>query len=228
MEFAYNLQIAVDHDSGIILASSITQDPTDHHQLIPQIEGIQEIIGPLPSDTKISADNGYFTQNNLQYLDENKLEGYIPNRKQVHEAKKSLKKDKPFSKHEFRYDYVNDCYICPNNNELPYQKTYKYSGVSRRQYYCGDCLKCPDQLECVGKNRVRIITDYSDVLAKQMAKKMDTPEGQNEFAKRKEAVEWPFGNIKQNLKHTEFLTHGIKQTTTEKNLINTSHNIKRI
>lgn len=30
MEFSYNLQIAVDHDSGIILASTITQDPPDY------------------------------------------------------------------------------------------------------------------------------------------------------------------------------------------------------
>lgn len=54
MEFSYNMQIAVDYDSGIILASSITQDPTDHHQLIPQIEQITETLGPLPEDTKFS------------------------------------------------------------------------------------------------------------------------------------------------------------------------------
>jgi transposase len=68
MEFSYNMQIAVDYDSGIILASTITQDPTDHYQLIPQIEQIKETIGPLPADVKISADNGYFTQTNLQYF----------------------------------------------------------------------------------------------------------------------------------------------------------------
>ena len=38
MELSYNMQIAVDYNSGIILANSVTQDPTDHHQLIPQIE----------------------------------------------------------------------------------------------------------------------------------------------------------------------------------------------
>lgn len=34
MELSYNMQIAADYDSGIILTSTITQDPTDHHQLI--------------------------------------------------------------------------------------------------------------------------------------------------------------------------------------------------
>jgi len=60
-EFSYNSQISVDHKSGIILASSITQDPTDHYQLIPQIEKIIETIWPLPDDTCISGDKWYFT-----------------------------------------------------------------------------------------------------------------------------------------------------------------------
>ncbi|OPX60700.1 MAG: hypothetical protein A4E25_00285 [Methanobacterium sp. PtaB.Bin024] len=80
----------------------------------------------------------------------------------------------------------------------------------------------------VGKNRLRVITDYGGVLAKKMAFKMETSEGKKEFAKRKETVEWPFGNIKQNMKYTEFLTRGLKQTITEKNLLNISHIIKRI
>jgi len=227
-EFSYNLQLAVDHDSGIIVASTVTQDPTDHYQLIPQIEQIVETLGPLPDDAKISGDNGYFTEDNLKYLAENGLDGYIPNRKQAHESKKGLKNIKPFSKHNFKYDYENDFYICPNNKMLPYRKTYEYNGVFMRQYYCSDCLRCSDQEKCVGKNRVRIITDYGGVLAKQMAWKMETPEGKKEFAKRKEAAEWPFGNIKKNLKYTEFLTRGIKQTITEKNLLSISHNIKRI
>jgi uncharacterized protein YutE (UPF0331/DUF86 family) len=56
MELSYNLQIAIDYDSGIILANTVTQDPTDHYQLIPQIEQTIETIGPLPDDTTISAD----------------------------------------------------------------------------------------------------------------------------------------------------------------------------
>ncbi|MEW6011159.1 MAG: transposase [Euryarchaeota archaeon] len=187
-----------------------------------------ETLGPLSEDSKFSADNGYYTRKNLEYLEENGLDGYIPNRKQVYETKKSLKKDKPFSKHNFIYDYADDLYICPNNKKLSYKKTYKYNDVQMRQYYCSDCLKCHDQLKCVGKDRVRVITDYGNDLTKNMALKMETPEGKQEFAKRKQTVEWPFGNIKENLKFTEFYTRGIKQTQTEKNLLSISHNIKRI
>jgi transposase len=228
MELSYNMQIAVDYDSGIILSNTVTQDPTDHYQLIPQIENTIETLGQLPDDTAISADNGYFTKTNLQYLDENELDGYIPNRKQVYESKKHFINNKPYSKHNFKYDQQKDLYICPHNQVLKYKKTYKYNNVNMRQYYTNKCLKCTNQLECTGANRVRIITDYGSVLSKRMALKMETEKGKIEFAKRKMTVEWPFGNIKENLKYTEYITRGIKQTQTENNLISISHNIKRI
>jgi transposase len=182
MEFSYNMQLAVDYNSGIILANNVTQDPTDHHQLIPQIE---QTIGPLTSDTAISADNGYFTKTNLQYLDTNEFDGYIPNRKQAHESKKHFKTNKPFSKHNFTYNYEKDFYLCPNNEKLEYKKTYKYNDINMRQYYTNKCLNCPNQLECTGKDRLRIITDYGDVLSKRMALKMESENGKIEFAKVK-------------------------------------------
>ena len=228
IELSYNMQIAVDYNSGIILANSVTQDPTDHHQLIPQIEQTIDTIGPLLDNTAISADNGYFTKTNLQYLDNNKLDGYIPNRKQAHESKRYLKPHNIYSKHNFTYNYENDFYLCPNNEKLEYKKTYNYNNVTMRQYYTNKCLNCSNQLECTGKDRFRIITDYGDVLSKRMALKMESENGKIEFAKRKMTVEWPFGNIKQNLKYTEYLTRGIQQTQTENNLICISHNIKRI
>lgn len=97
-----------------------------------------------------------------------------------------------------------------------------------RQYYCNDCLNCQYQGICAGENRLRVITDYGGVLSKRMALKMETNQGKEEFGKRKQTVEWPFSNIKENLRYTEFLTHGMNGIETEKNLINISHNIKRI
>ena len=37
-EISYNPQNTVDHGSGIIVANDVTQDCTDHHQAVPQIE----------------------------------------------------------------------------------------------------------------------------------------------------------------------------------------------
>ena len=54
---------------------------------------------------------------------------------------------------------------------------------------------------------------------------MQSNEGKNEYKKRKETVEWPFGNIKQNLGLREFLTKGIKNVGIEFNLGCVAHNL---
>jgi len=61
-ELSYNYQATVDGDSSIIVAGVVSQDPTDHKQLQPMIEQVEENIDPLPEDTIIPADNGYFSE----------------------------------------------------------------------------------------------------------------------------------------------------------------------
>jgi hypothetical protein len=59
-----------------------------------------------------------------------------------------------------------------------------------------------------------------------MAGKMSSEKGKEEYKKRKETVEWPFGNIKQNLKFSEFHTRGIENVRMEHNLVCTAHNLR--
>ena len=72
-EYDYNGQIAVDAHKGIILASYITNNPTDHYELIPLMEQVQSnltsIEAEIPVDCQVSADNGYSTDENTEYLD---------------------------------------------------------------------------------------------------------------------------------------------------------------
>ncbi|MBM4240688.1 MAG: IS1182 family transposase [Euryarchaeota archaeon] len=228
-ELSYNLQIAVDHDSGIILASSVTQDPTDHYQLKPQIELVEENLGKLPKGTKISADNGFFTGENLEYLEKRELDGYIPNKKQAGEMKTGKKKNNEYSKDKFTYNTEEDNFTCPHDEILTRKSKYKYNGKQVYAYYGANCAGCHSQLECTGKGRKKVITSNAYEGERQrMAAKMQTPEGKKEYKKRKETVEWPFGNIKYNLNFTEFLTRGVLNTGTEKTLVSTSHNLKRI
>ena len=72
-EWDYNAQIIVDEYKGIILTSYVTQNPTDHFELIPSIEqlknNLEEIYDEMPSNFQFSADNGYFTDQNTTYLE---------------------------------------------------------------------------------------------------------------------------------------------------------------
>lgn len=74
-EFNYNLQIGIDEYKEIIVSSSLTQNPTDVFELIPQIEQIKETFGNLTPNTQISPNNDYSTNENINYLSENHLDG---------------------------------------------------------------------------------------------------------------------------------------------------------
>lgn len=59
----YNAQIAVDGAAQVIVAAEVTQQANDKQQLVPMIAQIEENLGAKPD--KASADNGYFSQANV-------------------------------------------------------------------------------------------------------------------------------------------------------------------
>ena len=226
-ELSFNPQITVDHGSGIIVASEVTQDCTDHYQLEPQIERTEENIGKLPEGTKISDDNGYFNGKNLRYLEKKKLDGYIPDSKQAQEMKNKKLKDNPYSKDKFEYDEKKDCFICPRGETLTRKGEYEYKGKVQYSYYGANCSKCPVRSECAGEGKIkRITSDGYEAERRRMKIKLLSEDGKEEYKKRGQWAEWPFGDIKQNLDFREFLTRGVETGGIEFNLVCISHNMR--
>ena len=226
-ELSYNSQLTVDHGSGLIVANGVTQDCTDQGQLEPEVEQAEENVGGLVEGTKLSGDNGYFSGANLRYLERKRLEGYIPDEKQAQELKGKRVKDSPYSKDRFEYDEKRDQFVCPHGEVLSRKGEYKYNGKSLYTYYGANCGKCPFRSECVKKGGTRVITsDGYEAERRRMSARMRTKAGKEEYKKRKETVEWPFGNIKQNLRFREFRTRGLENVRTEHNLVCTAHNLK--
>src|SRR5439155_1378288 len=58
-EQSYNAQIAVDSESQIIVACSLTQEVNDKQQLVPMLTAVKENLGQWPE--KATADAGYFS-----------------------------------------------------------------------------------------------------------------------------------------------------------------------
>lgn len=163
-EFDYNGQIAVDDYKGIILASYITNNPTDYYELIPLMEQVQsnlsEIYYETPVNYQVSADNGYSTDMNTEYLEQNGFDGYISSRKLSREQKKYNLSDKPFAKDNFFYDNEMMTYIRPLGQPLYKISEYTYKNKSRISHWTKECKTCPMQLFCSKGNRCRVIQDY--------------------------------------------------------------------
>ncbi len=229
IELSYNPQITADHDSGIIVANDATQDCTDHAQLEPQVNSTMENVGELPEGAKMSFDNGYFSGANLRYLEEMGLDAYITDSKQAQEQKGNKPKMSPFSKDSFYYDEDKDQFLCPNGEIISRKGEYEYNGKPVYAYYGANCAESPVRSECAGEGKIRKITsDGYEGERRRMVAKMRSETGKEGYKKRKETVEWPFGNIKQNMKFREFLTRGIEKVRVEHNLACTAHNLKVI
>lgn len=81
-EQAYNAQAAVDSTSQIIVASSVSQQTNDKKQLLPMLEKVQQQAGRNPDI--VSADAGYFSEDNLTDDRVANLDLYVPPDRQKH------------------------------------------------------------------------------------------------------------------------------------------------
>src|SRR4029078_4975838 len=72
---AYNAQAAVDADAQIIVAHGLTPCGSDHGQLVPLVEAIENNLGRKPEQA--SADSGYSSEHNPEALVARGVEGYV-------------------------------------------------------------------------------------------------------------------------------------------------------
>ena len=209
-EYDYNGQIAVDEYKGIILASYITNNPTDHYELIPLMEQVQQNLTQTNTEFspnfQVSADNGYSTDINTEYLEQKGLDGYISSRKLSRQNKKYNLTQKPFSKDNFAYNHEMNTYQCSLGQPLYKQKEYEYKNKKRITYWTKECKNCPVQEYCAKNQRYRTIEDYGNPSKIRMQRKMETKEAQKIYKLRSKTAELPFANMKQNMHLTEFKT----------------------
>ncbi|HUE89228.1 MAG TPA: IS1182 family transposase [Vicinamibacterales bacterium] len=78
---AYNVQVAVD-DRQLIVGQGVTQETNDKKQLMPMITTIAQQSGDTP--TRLLADAGYCSEENLAAIADTTIDAYISTRKQKH------------------------------------------------------------------------------------------------------------------------------------------------
>jgi transposase len=210
-ELDYNTQFTVDSKNQIIVANDVCQDRTDTFQLQPQINNVRENI-TLNEDTKIVADCNYNNGENLKFLEEEMLNGYIPaiSQAQKLDDRKQKKED------EYEYDWERDEIIVKGIR-------LKFAGIwsqgknklRRRIYRSED-----------GKVVKRIMEFFRERL--RMKAKMETEEGKRVYDLRKIVVEPVIGNIKYNLGFNEFLVRGLSGAKLELDIASLVHNLKKI
>lgn len=77
----YNTQVGVDHDSRLIVACGVCDQPNDKQQALPMLDAVPPAVGTPQS---VSLDNGYFSQENVQGIQKRGVEPYIATGREPH------------------------------------------------------------------------------------------------------------------------------------------------
>ena len=176
----------------------------------PQIKNVRENV-ELKRDTKIAADCNYNNGENLKFLEDNFLDGYIPNISQTQELDNRKKKIED----NYEYDWDNDEIII-NDIRFKYYSTWIHIGKNKQRVYKSEDGKIMKKVPEFFRERLR------------MKKKLETRKGKLTYGLRKTIVEPVIGNIKYNLGFNEFLIKGLDGAKLELNLVSIAHNLKKI
>jgi transposase len=83
-EQSYNCQAVVDSQAQVIVAAQVTQQANDKQQVKPLIDEMKANLGDrIPGE--LSADTGYFSEANVLYIEDQKIEAYVAPGRQKHE-----------------------------------------------------------------------------------------------------------------------------------------------
>ncbi len=193
-------------------------------------------------ESRVVADTGFFSEHNCEYLRNNSIDGYIPDkffRKRDPRFPANFPHRKPGNKNlyghdRFTFDSETNRFICPRGNILKFDGRKNMHGHIGRRYVIKDksCLTCHLKTECLKKSaRVRtiFITDIpkSKTNSEAMIEKIDTPIGRKMYSMRMGIVEPVFANIRYCKGMNRFTLRGKDKVNIQWLLYCCVHNIEK-
>lgn len=226
----YNAQLAVDSQSNIIVANETNDQPHDRYQFSNMH---QKAENNLPSDPNraYTADAGYHSLDQLEYIEDNQINAMVADQKPHHRSIKTKptsidiiqKEKRKVERSDFIYHEKEDYYECPAGEKL-YPKS---KGRHHITYRARACTECPISNYCLSKKSKSklLYRDPRERLAENMLKRLVTDHAKERMKMRATSVEPVIGNIKENLGFRRFRLRNLSQVKGEFNLMCIAHNI---
>mgnify|MGYP001212358998 FL=1 len=227
---AYNAQLVVDEDTQFIASSGLCDQTNDLEQFKEMHADTEQTLGQQ-SDRKYTADSGYHSLEQLEYVQEAGVDAVIAEPRAFN--RQSSSKDKPkFSRGDFIYDESSNQYLCPAGDTLRYGYSQRKRGRLLFVYQATQCRDCSLRTRCLTKpdnseSLRTIFRDSQEHLAEQMLSISQSPEGKQRLEHRAQSVEPAFGNLKHNLGFRRFNLRGMAQARGEFSLMCIAHNIRK-
>jgi hypothetical protein len=219
-ELGYNVQFTTEAN-GFLVSAFASEKIVDRGTLIENVNSVKTEFD-VPKKTKVIADAGYESGEEIASLTSEGYELYIPTR-----ASKG-DKEHPFRQANFTYDKEQDQFVCPMGKRLNNYGTYSYKGKTRVTYSSkpNDCKACPHKLACCktsNRKKFHISRHYS--LLQKLRERMQDPLEYQVYHRRKETVERSIGDIKHNKNFRMFALRGRTKVQIEVDLMRIAHNL---
>jgi transposase len=230
LKAAYNVQISTSNQ--FIVDYSIHPNPTDTTTLPKHVEQHKSAYSQYPES--LTADAGYGSEQNLQYIEDNNIDGYVKYPGFDKQQSAGYYKKDPFAAAQLHYNQQKDCIYCPMGQQMNcignYERTTSTGFVQTiKRYQAQNCNGCPLRGVCHQSKHNRIIEiNHNLNRHKAIAKeKLNTEQGIEKRKQRCWDVEPVFGNIKSNHKFNRFMLRGKKKVTIEFGLLALAQNIRK-
>jgi transposase len=223
MIVGYNAQMAVDAKHKLIAANDVTNEVTDLHQLANV--ALEAKANLEFKQAEVVADAGYYNAAEVGRCVEQNLTPYIPKSDTSANTARGL-----YGKSQFKYDAVEDVYVCPAGAALTYRFATYELGRELKYYRASGCKQCALKGRCTRNKANRTITrEENEHLMEAMAARMRAQP--HKFKLRKTLAEHPFGTIKRWFGYTHFLLKGLVPQggmRCEWSLTTLAYNLKRV
>jgi len=260
----YNGVAVVDDKHQVIVHAEAFGAAQEHDLLKPMIEGTKENFEAIGSEenifwkTKLVADSGYHTEDNMQMVMEKGIDAYIadtqfrkrdPRFAEVNKYKERARKEQRefngakmlYRAKDFTLSEDKRFCICPagkrlyrngGNVILDRNRAIKFRSCKTDCRVCEvreKCLRHPDRSEV---RQVCFIqgraSEISETFTEKMRQKIDSIKGRLIYNRRLGTAEPPFAHIRSIMRLDRFTLRGKRKVNTQWLLYCITHNIKKV
>lgn len=223
---AFSITTTTDTKSDIITGFQVHLSDNDGQALKPAIEDSHKNTGQYHE--YYSADSAHNTIENLEYLEENGLNGLLPD-KRTEVVRLGITAKGEYDRSNFRFDSAAKSYICPQQQVLSYTGKLTVNGRSASRYANPQaCSQCPMRAQCTKAQCRVLIRDDNEAVRERMRSKLAEEENKTIYKLRAHSAESPYGCIKRNWRFICLLRRGVDKVTMECALLFSLHNILKM
>jgi len=201
----YRASASVDSQYGIVTHAQVDDaNQNDVVLLEPIVQNTRKSLKALRlSLESVSLDSGYYSGENIHFLDQEKITGYLPpNREKNPEG--LLTKD------QFRYVPDKDQFLCPQDKVLTFRSHARQPHIKRYQAHPRDCALCLKKSLCTAGKARTVQRSIYEPMIEAARLRYETPQGKEAMKLRRIQAEGIYARLKEQLKFRKCYALGLE------------------